>query len=825
MKRHLRTLLIFLYCILFLLAAVPGVSQEYRVQGRIIDRDTREPLPFVNILINDSRQGGTTDIDGKFALGADEPILYLRLSYVGYEPVEYPVGEGGKRLLINMKAKEFSLPEVVITPGINPAHRIIRNVLANRERNNPESLPAFSYTAYEKFVFTIELDSLLRRDSATLDTSDIELMKFLDEHHLFLMENVSERKYRHPGKNLETVLATRVSGLQDPFFIFLISQLQSTSFYDDVFTLADKNYINPISRGSLDRYYFQIEDTAWSGRSDTVFIISYRPLLNANFDGLTGLLYINTHGWAIQSVTAGPARQEGGLGLKIQQMYELIDGSQWFPVQLNTEIRLNNVTASGDEVTISTGGTSGIYNPIGIGRSYIHDIRINPDLPGRLFGHVELEMDPNATHRDSQYWRGYRLDTLTPRELNTYHFIDSIGKEINLDRIARTTESLITGTIPWGKVDLDIDRFLRYDDYEGLAPGIGLHTHERLSGFFRLGGYVRYGLKDKEPKYGGDVSFTFDRYRDIRLGAFYSNDVAETAGTLFFDEQIRFFRPESFRSLLIRRMDKTEAWGAFMDFRLLDYFKIHGGITVTGRQVTTPYRYAVTSETMAVLLDRYRFADLTLGIRWAHREKYVQNMRKKIPLGTRWPVVHLQYIRGLEGILDGEYDYHRLDLRLEKSFYFKYLGRTRFRLNAGVVDRAIPYTNLYNGNGSYRDFTLYAPYSFATMRMNEFLSDRYAALFVVHDFGKLLWRGEKFEPEISLAFHAGIGDLVHPQPHYQVEYKTMDQGYYEAGFLVNNLLNLKLYSLGLGAFWRIGPYSYDQSIKNLAAKLTLSFPF
>jgi hypothetical protein len=193
-------------------------------------------------------------------------------------------------------------------------------------------------------------------------------------------------------------------------------------------------------------------------------------------------------------------------------------------------------------------------------------------------------------------------------------------------------------------------------------------------------------------------------------------------------------------------------------------------------------------------------------------------------LGTKYPILWVQYTHGFNGILDGEYDYNKVDIKLEKSFYTKYLGKTSFMFKGGFVDRAIPATDLYYGNGSYRFFTIFAPNSFAAMRMNEFLSDRYVALYFTHNFGKLLKRWKKFEPELLISTNATFGWLNYNENHLNINYKTLDKGYYESGFLINNLLNLRIYSLGIGAYYRWGPYSYPRFEDNIALKISITFP-
>ncbi|MCI0472489.1 MAG: DUF5686 and carboxypeptidase regulatory-like domain-containing protein, partial [Ignavibacteria bacterium] len=308
----------------------------FEVSGRVIDSESRVTLPFVNIVVNDGIKGGTTDIDGKFLLRSGEEIKVLSLSYVGYESQKYVLAGKGQNLVIKMKKVEYELPEFVVFPSENPAHRIIRNAVIYRDYNDPEKLPAFSYNSYDKMIFTFELDSIPQFDSLTADTNNQEIREFLDKHHLFIMESVSERKFLYPDKNHEEVIATKVAGFKDPIFVFLISQMQSTTFYNEQIRVAEKTYINPISKGSTDKYFFMLQDTLYSGESDSIFIISFRPKKNTNFEGLEGVISINSHNWAIQNVIAEPAGKKGMISLRIEQMYEFIQGKQWFPVQLNT---------------------------------------------------------------------------------------------------------------------------------------------------------------------------------------------------------------------------------------------------------------------------------------------------------------------------------------------------------------------------------------------------------------------------------------------------------------------------------------------------------
>jgi len=832
---------------LFLLLLVAcGLQIEaqpaYRISGKVIDAETHEPLAFVNIVQTGTRAGISTDIDGKFTLTSSRPIDAILLTYVGYYPLQYSI-PGGKEenLLLELQKKTIDLNEVIIWPTINPAHRIIDSVLANRYQNDPEKLKTFSYTSYEKTIFTAKLDTALiveqdssgewhrtdtvamQADTATViisdttvsDSSMAEFKEFFDKQDIAIMETVVERKFMAPDRNYENVKANRISGFQDPIFVFLVSQIQSTSFYREFFKILDKSYINPISNGSKNKYIFIIEDTLYTERQDTVFIISYRPRPNTNFDGLEGLLYINSNKWAIQNAIARPAREEG-MSIKIQQMYEYIDDQQWFPTQLNTDIILGGME-------VRAGDARARF--MGIGKSYIRDIVINPELVRRQFAILGVDVDPSSHEKPESYWNAYRVDSLSVRDQRTYAFLDSIGREANFDKIANSFETLMNGRIPYKFIDIDLDRIIKYNDYQGFYLGVGAHTNDKLSRMFKVGGYWGYGFKDKSAKYGGDVNVVLNRRHEVSLGALYNYDLEETGGTRFFDESENYLTGENWRYFLIQKMNPTKNLTATLGFRLLRDFKFGVGFHVKTKEASDGYLYELAANDGTVVAqDEFRFTQFSAGFRFAFREEFIVTKRTRLSLGTKYPVLWLQYTRGINGFLDGEYEYNRLDVKIEKSIYTKYLGTTSLVFKGGFIDRAIPATDLYNGNGSYRFFTIFASNSFSTMRMNEFMSDRYMALYFTHNFGKLLKRWEKFQPEFLISTNATFGWLKYDENHLNINYKTLEKGFYESGFLVNNLLNLRIYSLGFGAYYRWGPYSYPLFKDNIALKVSITFP-
>ena len=780
------------------------------IRGKVVDEKTNEPLAFVNIIVNDGRYGSTTNIDGEFEINSSSVIEKLLFSYIGYEPLILYKSDFTR--IVKLEVRSFNLNEVTIVAGENPAHRVIRKVIENRAVNDPEKLASFSYTSYEKMVVTSDVDSMMiHKDSLNRDTASARAREFFEKQDLFLMETVTDRKFMKPDHNYNKVIAQRISGFKDPVFTFLASQIQSTTFYEPLIHIADKYYVNPISQGSLSKYFFNIEDTTYTERLDTVFIISFRPRINTNFDGLKGILSINSHKWAIQNVKTEPDKNSGIFTIRIQQLYELIDENQWFPVQLNTDIIFNPemFQASADSTSLGIKA---------VGKSYIKNIVLSPDLVRREFNNIEIEIDPKASKRDSVFWDLYRNDTLSAKNKETYRVIDSIGEAEHFDRIVKTAQVVLNGKIPWGVVDLDANQFLNYSDYEGLHLGAGLHTNERLSKVFNVGGFIGYGTKDKSLKYKGEINFSIDPYREIDVGASFYSDILESGGVQYFDDKRNFLQLAQIRNLLIKQMNPIEGTSYYLRFRALRDFKFNLGFENYSKDAFGDYTFGQD-------LQQFNFAEASFGFRWAYKEKFYKRDASKLSLGTKFPIVWFNYARGFDNVWNGNFNYKRYDLKIEKSFYIKYLGKSKIRVAGGIIDGNVPYCNLYNGNGSYRAFTFYAPFSFATMRMNEFLSSKYIALYYEHNFGKLLINSKSFAPEIAVATHLVFGGLNHPENHQNIDFKTLEKGCYESGLLINKLINLKVYQLGIGAFYRYGPYSFDKVGDNFAVKLSLTFGF
>lgn len=777
------------------------------VTGRVVDERTGEPLPFVHVRAHGAGQGLLADADGHFTVDVAALPTTLMCSYVGYSLLQIEVVDAGPHVL-RMHALSKELSEAVVRPGENPAHRIIEAVHANRRRNDGLSAGSFRYTSYARTVFTIEADSALMTDTARiaqLDSNRREIVEFMNEQYLLLIESATRRTFRAPGGDHEEVLALRVSGFEDPGLLALVASTKTFSMYEPLIPLGEKTYMSPISRGSVNSYLFILEDTLFQG-PDSVFVISYRPRTGKNFEGLAGTLWVNSDGYALQNVVAGPVKRGEGQGLKVQQVHKRV-GATWFPEQLNTTYFFDGITLNG-------------FQPLGIGRVQIRDIETGIEVKRSEVSGPELSVDPLALHRDETYWRALRPDPLGRKELTTYHVIDSIGKADHLGRSLKGLEALLSGNIPWGPVDFELRRIVSANALEDVRLGLGLSTNDRVSRVARAGGWFGYGFGDKAWKYGGDLRVKPMPSRSLELHLYYANDLLESGGVAFKGPR-SLLLSDDVRLLYMDRMDRVERIGGSVHLRLARGLRAWVGTASELRINELGYRYVQTiSEGVERLVNDFRSGEVSMDVRYAHGERLAQLPDRQMGLGTRWPVLQVSFAQAVEGLWEGEQEWWRLAAQLGKSFRTRRMGTPAVRVMAGVADASAAYPFLFNMRGSRGEgWWVNTPYAFETMVPGEFLADRFVVLHYRHSFGRLLLKTRKWQPLPTIVSNAGWGALEQPGNHQGYDFRSMENGLFESGAEI--LFRNNLSALGFGVYWRYGPYALPDATDNLYVKLAL----
>ena len=597
---------------------------QFTVSGTVTDSVTNEPLLLVTVIENDNDESGVlTSDNGKFTVTDSVPILKLRFTYVGYDEKEVIV-TNEKSIEVRLAPVTQQLDNVEIFSGENPADRIIKQTVKNRDENDYYKLNSYSYNAYEKFVV----------NAAPPDSSSNKklqaLFDELHQHYLLISESYINRIHLSPDLTKETVIAQKVSGLKDPNFTVLISEFQSTDFYKPVITIADEEYINPISDGSWHQYFFNVEDTLYQN-GDTVFVMSYVPAKGKTFQSLKGTLQINASTYAIQYVKASPADTAvATLSSTIEQYYQRND-SIWFPARLNIDIGFKKFFISNMPVRMT-------------GTTIIDSIKINPAITQKDFDGVAVDLLPDAAKHDSSFWQAHRLDSISEKEIQSYKYIDSLGHHLHLDEKVQLINALQDGNLQLPLVSIELYRLLKYDKPENVRAGIGLETNNTLSKHFVVGAWIGYGLKDSLWKQGGFAELKLLPQKNITLSFTNSSDYEENGGYHFFQEGY-FGSAINARNYTISNYDFVKRNEIDFTARLRKYVNVQLSAFNANKQITNQYLF---NDGTDISLDQFEMSGVQCSLRFSYKERVVESFNHYYWIKEGYPTIWLQYRRGIK---------------------------------------------------------------------------------------------------------------------------------------------------------------------------------
>lgn len=356
------------------------------------------------------------------------------------------------------------------------------------------------------------------------------------------------------------------------------------------------------------------------------------------------------------------------------------------------------------------------------------------------------------------------------------------------NRIDKLTAQLAENpSIPLGPVDINLGNMFRLSQMRGLYLGVHVSTNDRFSKHFRITGFNGFWTRLRDFDYGIEGKWLINRELEAELGMRYAHKSIAMGEFGGFSEGANLLSENEYRftfyeNVLVR--------GNFTEVFLNTCFARHFKAYLTAGTYDKNY-YLAPFDTLPT--TRHVMAEAKL--RFAKP-------------GSEWPVVWVAYQHAFEGMLGGTAEFDRVKVQVEKDFQTQSIGRTSLMVQMGYSSKGCPVTESFGLIGSYLSFGLYAPRCFATMREDEFFCDRFAALFLSHDFQGTLWKPDTpwFQPQLSL-----VTNLAWGAP-------SLQQGYFESGFVVHGLLVLPTSKMGAGVFYRYGAYAYPGVFDNFAFK-------
>lgn len=112
-------------------------TQTYRVTGRVINAESNEPLPDVNIVVKNTNRGTVSGEAGKFSLPLEKESQEVYFTYIGFKPLNREM-KNGEEVEVRLQRR----PVMLILP---PATRMPWEKIAEEKKmkSKPASNPEF----------------------------------------------------------------------------------------------------------------------------------------------------------------------------------------------------------------------------------------------------------------------------------------------------------------------------------------------------------------------------------------------------------------------------------------------------------------------------------------------------------------------------------------------------------------------------------------------------------------------------------------------------------------------------------------------------------
>ncbi len=772
------TLLVLLTCL-----ANSGNSQVTKIRGKVVDKNTKELLSFVGIAFKGTSIGTITDSKGEYFLETRNATDSLTFSFLGYYPKTVKIKKGVyQEINVELEPQSIELEGVVVMPGENPAHPILRKIIKNKKKNNPFKLGSYAYESYNKVEVDLNnVDDDMKKKKIFnqfqfvfnyVDTNAITGKTYLP---IFISETISDYFYQSdPKLEREVIKATKISGVNNESVAQFTGKIyQEVNIYDDYITVFDQGLVSPIANAGLFYYKYYLIDSMFIGNK-WCYQLSFKPKRKME-PTFTGDFWVNDSTWAI---VKAQVRLAENVNLNFVNdivataEYSLVNDTLWFPKNVSLFIDFNLT----DKTTGFFGRKTTSYN----------NIKINQPLPEELASNPNnVILKDSALKQDDQFWATTRPFELTPKEANIYAMVDSVKQVPMYKTFVDIINMFVNYYYVVGYIEIGpYYKTYSFNEIEGNRFRVSGRSSNKFSTKTMISGFAAYGDKDERFKYGLGVLYMINKNPRESVNLEYKNDIEQLGQSPYALTEDNIMtsvlrRNPNNKLTLIKELSgfyQKEWWNGFSNTLNFSYKSIY------------PTGFIPFNKNGIPLYDKLTTSSLTLNTRWQKEEMFVYGEFERTSLGSDYPEINFEITGGIKNVFGSQFNFAKLHFNYYHKITLNPFGYARYIIDAGKIFGKVPYPllQLHEGNETYA----FDRYAFNMMNYYEFASDQYASLFVEHHFQgfflnriplmrRLKWRevatgkfligtisdknnGGKLNSSAILDFPAGLGDVTKP---------------------------------------------------------------
>jgi len=770
----------FFIFMFLLINSLSADAQQTVVTGTVRDAVTKETLPYVSVFFKGTTIGTQTDLNGQFSLSSPGAPTGLSFNYVGYVSISKNLLPNvSQQISVAMVPDAKSLGEVVIVGGKkiryrnkdNPAVELIRQVIAHKDENRISNFNTASFRQYDKMLFSMSNVSekfknkkIFRNYQFLFQEQDSTLIGGKNLLPIYIQEKLTDKYFASdPTRNKSVIIGEKQVDFDQQLIdnngmkVYFERMYQDIDIYKNNISVISNEFLSPIANAAPTFYKFFITDTVKTG-NDQIIELSFTPR-NTTDMLFEGKLYVsNDAHYAVTGVTMGVNKNINlnfVRALKIDLDFERTVSGKYSlsKSKLIADFGLGKTKGMG-----FTGERSSTY------KNYQYNVK----LADTVFQGKSVVSVAEASKRDEKYWQTNRLDSLSKEQAKIYHNIDTLQKIPSFQRTIKIATLLFAGYGNLGPYEIGpINTFYSFNNVEGFRLRLGGRTTPELSKRFYFENYAAYGFKDEKWKFFLSGTYSLNNKSIYQFPQNYVR-ASFQRDTKIPGQELQFVQEDNFLLSFKRGVNDMLLYN---DFYRLDYvheYDNHFSYALGFKKWSQTPAGGLTYQTNgAQLINRLTTSELSLALRYAPNEKFIQGKIYRSPIPDRYPVFNLRYTAGIKGLVGGEYNYHNLTGSIDKRFYVSQLGYSDVTFEGSYIAGKVPFPLLaiHRANQTYA----YQLNSYNLMNFLEFVSDHYVSINIDHNFNGFFFNKLPLIKKLKLrevfsvkALYGGLRDENNP---------------------------------------------------------------
>ncbi|MDT0553127.1 DUF5686 and carboxypeptidase-like regulatory domain-containing protein [Urechidicola vernalis] len=820
-----------LFSILFLVFATT-IFAQVKIGGVVVD-ENRESIPFANVVFVGSTVGTVSDEDGKFYLESDKTYTQIEVSFLGYKTKQLTVKNRDLNLAIVLEEDSDELDEVVIYSGRiknkgNPAVAILRKIWEKKRQNGTNLFDQYEYEKYEKLEFDLNnIDSVMMQRKIykgmefifdNVDTSRVTGKSYLP---IFINEAVYKTYGNNKSKRKrEDLVGNKNSGFEsNQHVIAYIKDLYlEYNIYDNYIKIFDKSFVSPLSKTGLLTYNYALTDSAYIDNK-WCYNIVYYPRRKGELT-FKGDFWVNDSTFAVKEINMYANKSANINWIKdiyIEQEYDVLNDSVFL---LKKDFMLSDFSIGKKEKS------KGMY---GKRTTMYRNYKFNEDK-GEDFYKAEADINDESIYvRDETYWDENRQEKLSKDELGVYKMLDTLSTVPKFKRITSLVTILGSGYVEFNNFDFGpIFSTFGMNDVEGLRIRAGGRTYFGGNEPWRLQGYMAYGFKDDQVKYGLSGKWMVDKKNRIILSGGNRRDVEQIGVSLTTTNDI------------LGRSFASSAFFTTGDSNKLTSINLSNFLVTAEPKKNVTFRTGISYRTLKSASPEFNLdyfdenGDTQSQVKQAEFDFTLQLTPKRETIGygverndvnQDYARILVNYTRGLPNLFDSDFDYHKLQFYYHQRFLVGGFGRLYTTFETGKIFGEVPLglLSVVPGNQSY--FVI--PNTYALLDYYDFVTDTHASVHLEHHFNGRFFSKIPFLKKLNFREVVGfksvwgsISDENIAINASDVIYQAPEDVYFEYSAGIENIFKV----FRLDFIWR-GSYRDMPNANNFGIKGSFGFRF